>query len=171
MKIDVTKLDEQITIRTMVGLLGGRIDEYPVIGTCVTLNGNRTCERDIRDDGNVSISYEWAEPGDVNHAHPDRQRLSRIYIGHKHSGPMLSCDCAGSDDGKTVVWRNLYSKGNYGKNYSHGGNWSAEARRTYQTALAAWEDRDYMVTGLPMDRRYTESQLLLDEVRQFILRF
>ncbi|MCK4252687.1 hypothetical protein KAX97_14665, partial [candidate division WOR-3 bacterium] len=80
----LSKLDDTITIRDMISLMGGHVMEYPVIGTTITLNGKRTGQHDIRDNGNISISYEWA--GDS----VDNQTLCRIYIGHKYAGPMLS---------------------------------------------------------------------------------
>lgn len=169
MNIDITKLDTQITIRTMVRLLGGRIDEYPVIGTCVTLNGKRTCERDLQDTGNVAISYSWTSPADESNSLAN-QTLCRIFIGHKHAGPMLQCD-ANAGGAMAPEWRNCYSHGNYGKNYASGGNWSGSTKRTYPTATAAFFNRDYVVTGLKCDQQYRESQLLLDEICAFIARF
>ena len=171
MKIDVTKLDEQITIRTMVELLGGKIKEYPVVGTCVVVNGSRSLQNVIEDTDTVAISYEWSEPSNCGHADITKQELIRIYIGHKHAGPMLHCDVSGGDDGATVVWRNCYSKGNYGGNWSHGGNWSSASRVTYATATEALRHRDYSVGGLTMDNRYTESSLLLAEISAFVARF
>ena len=156
--INIDRLDETITISDVIGLLGGSVNDYPVIGKTIELNGNRRAEHDIRDNGNCCISYEWSE----------KNVLIRIYIGHKHIGPMLSCSI--EDDG-SHVWRNLYGNGNHGKNYTHGGTWSAATKRTYQTASEAMGDRDYDVTGIKSNRRYTEGQAAIDEIREFCNEF
>lgn len=185
MKLDTTKminkLDETITIRDMINLMGGHIMQYPVIGTTITLNGKRTGQYDIRDKGNVSISYEWA--GDS----VDTQTLCRIYIGHKYAGPMLSlsnsaaCYSLDTDDDRGPVcgkweWRNLYSHGNFGNNISCGGNWASASSRTYKTATEALEDRDYTWgngdgNSEKHKQIYLEGQKLLDEIRNFIRDF
>jgi len=94
----------------------------------------------------VYIAYQWTDG-----------KLTRLYIGTKQCGPMLQYDLYDPKDygqgvdvtiADTVTsvlqgthydgndqryflaggWTNLYSRGNYGKNYSHGGNWSGHTK-------------------------------------------
>lgn len=176
MQIDknmIDKLDDTITIRDMITLMGGHVMDYPVIGTTITLNGKRTGQHDIRDEGNISISYEWT--GD----NVDTQTLCRIYIGHKYAGPMLSLSNTASisalntDDKRAPVcgdweWHNLYSNGNHGNNITCGGTWASNSKRAYKSALAAMGDRDYEVTGIECKQAYLEGRKLLDEVIAFV---
>jgi len=169
----ISRLDETITIRDMIALMGGHVAEYPVIGTTITLNGKRTGQYDIQDKGNISISYEWTGDSVSN------QTLCRIYIGHKYAGPMLSLSNTAaiypldtSDDRGPVCgdweWHNLYSHGNFGKNISCGGNWSSESKRAYKTALQAMNDRDYKVTGIECKQAYLEGRKLLNKIIEFV---
>ena len=154
MEIKVKDLDKQVTMRDVVTLLGGRVDNYPVIGDCISIGDNRTPERDIRDTGNVAISYQWIE-----------KKLIRIFIGHKHAGIMLECS---KDDDDLWVWRNCYSHRNYGKNYSNGGTWSCDSKQNHETAKEAIKNRDYRCSSIVSDQQYLESPLLLNEVLEFI---
>lgn len=170
------RLDGTITIREMVEIMGGSIMSYPVIGNCITLNGRRHCERDLTDTGNISVSYEWV--GD----NVDNQTLCRIYIGHKHSGPMLSLSNTAAvlpldtpnDLGPICgdwVWHNLYSRGNYGDNVAYCGTWGSDSRKSYKTATDALNHRDYMIGNIKSNKAYTESDLLLSEMRAFVRQF
>lgn len=164
MKIDMTKLDKKVTLSEMIEMLGGQVADYPVMGRCVTFQGKRTPEHDIQDAGNVCISYEWSIPAEGGLGD---EKLVRIYIGHKFSGPMLSCS---QDDGGAWVWRNLYSNGGHGGNASCGGSWYANSRRTYPAASEALVDRDYNQAfgpNRPHQKAYTESGILLEEVKNF----
>ncbi|MCP4339641.1 MAG: hypothetical protein GY799_12305 [Desulfobulbaceae bacterium] len=60
--------------------------------------------------------------------------ISRLYVGTPEHGPIASYDT--SDD----KWHPLWSKGNYGKNFTSGGNWYAPSRKQcegYSTLLGA----------------------------------
>ncbi len=69
----------------------------------------------------IYTAFEWFE-----------KRLVRLYIGSKINGPMLQYDANGHGkyDGKQEVnfesgcWTNCYSRGNFGRKYAYGGNWS-----------------------------------------------
>lgn len=158
----VQKLDATITVRDMIELLGGSIRSYPVLGDTLTLNGKRSVMRDIRPEGNIDIAYEWA--GDC----VDNQSLCRIYIGHKHSGPML---CLSNASCGKWEWRNLYSNDNFGKNIACGGTWSGSSSRTYPSALDALAGRDYQVHPIICKKAWTESQKLIQEVIDFCRKF
>ncbi len=84
----------------------------------------------------VEIAFERYAEGE------NKGKLTRIYIGTKWHGPVLSWTGEG--------WCNLYSRGNYGKNFICGGNWSAEHKKRFPTIAEALEHRDYVVTGLKM---------------------
>jgi hypothetical protein len=79
----------------------------PLTGRYITIDGTRQMER-VPKDGLFAIDYEQYDTG----------QIIRIRIGTEYHGPLL-----GWDDG--YGWRNLYSQGNYGKNYASGGRWSA----------------------------------------------
>lgn len=62
----------------------------------------------------IYVSWEWS----LGYSSGlDQGKLHRIYIGTQWQGP-VACWYNGR-------WRKLTSKGNYGRNYSHGGTWSA----------------------------------------------
>jgi hypothetical protein len=94
----------------------------------------------------VYIAYQWTDG-----------KLTRLYIGTKQCGPMLQYDLYNPGDyGQGVdvtiadtvttvlhgthydgdsqryflagAWTNLYSRGNYGRNYAFGGNWSGHTK-------------------------------------------
>lgn len=68
------------------------------------------------------------------------KRFIRIYIGTKWHGPVLNYAEGG--------WCNLYSKGNYGKKFAHGGNWSADNKKRFPTIAEALKNRDYQFISL-----------------------
>lgn len=55
---------------------------------------------------------------DVSYDLRDNKSVCRVYVGHRTAGPMFMRDGRG--------WQNLYSHGNFGKNATCGGNWSAK---------------------------------------------
>ena len=68
-----------------------------------------------------------------------------IYIGTKWHGPVLSW--------RDGCWTNLYSNGNYGKNFVCGGTWSSSSHsgpgsRCFPTIENALTDRDYLVGSI-----------------------
>ncbi|MCE5212623.1 MAG: hypothetical protein LLG40_13855 [Deltaproteobacteria bacterium] len=69
-----------------------------------------------------------AGPWEMTYNVCDDGRVAWVWIGHQVAGP---CYQRGTD-GK---WCNCYSRGNFGKNYSSGGNWSSGPRsmRYYDT--------------------------------------
>lgn len=78
----------------------------------------------------------------------DQRDVVYAWIGTKHTGPVLQYSLPGSyyagidyqnegfdydpDDGMfnfpDGAWTPCYSRGNFGKNYSHGGNWSGHTK-------------------------------------------
>jgi hypothetical protein len=58
----------------------------------------------------IYIAFEWSD-----------KTLIRIYFGSKTNGPMLQYY---ADSG----WTNLYSRGNFGRKYACGGNWSSQTK-------------------------------------------
>lgn len=78
----------------------------------------------------VYISYEMALTDDDTY-----KRLCRVYLGTKKSGPILQYDAGDCKfwDGlstrcfKDGAWTPIYSRGNFGCNYAHGGNWSGHS--------------------------------------------
>ncbi len=97
-------------------------------------------------------------PGvEVAFEHPtqDPSEIIGIYIGTKWHGPVLSW----RHDG----WSNLYSNGNFGKNFVSGGTWGSQGGRNrdhYPTIVDALEHRDYMVGG----SRYKRNEALEKEL-------
>jgi len=100
--------------------------------------------------GPIGIAYETVASGDR------AGEIVRIYVGSKWHGPLLSWS-----EGRG--WVNLYSKGNYGNNYTHGGTWASDPKRCHETMMDALKDRDYTVAGgsITCDRnRMTEPPAL-----------
>ena len=56
-------------------------------------------------------------------------RVAWIFVGHKLLGPCYQC----GDDGK---WCNIYSHGNFGKNFSEGGTFSGDPGKNKYNSLA-----------------------------------
>lgn len=83
-----------------------------------------------REDGQIGegvfVAYEWILRED------DARTLCRMYIGTSSAGPILLYDADGSDkwdgvqhsDFRHGAWTPLYSRGDYGKSYACGGQWS-----------------------------------------------
>jgi len=71
----------------------------------------------------VHVVYEWMG-----------SELIRAYIGHEAIGPCLQYDVSGDFYtgnmrlSRRPIWYNCYSRGNYGRKYAHGGNWSGHCR-------------------------------------------
>lgn len=71
----------------------------------------------------VHVAYEWAQGS-----------LIRAYIGHQAIGPCLQYDVGGNSYSGNLnvamrgAWYNLYSRGNYGRKYAFGGNWSSDSK-------------------------------------------
>ncbi len=61
----------------------------------------------------IHTAFEWCDG-----------KLIRLYMGSKINGPMLQFS---TDKG----WTNCYSRGNFGKKYAVGGNWSGHTRNTH----------------------------------------
>jgi len=71
----------------------------------------------------ISDSDEQKQgPWEMSYAIGDNGRVAWVWLGHKLLGP---CYQRGTD-GK---WVNCYSHGNFGKNFSSGGNWSSSPFR------------------------------------------
>lgn len=130
------------------------VGKTPITGTYVVRNGTRTSQREPTSDL-FEIDYEQRV---------ETLEITRIRIGTKYHGPLLSWE-----DG--LGWRNLYGKGDHGKNAASGGTWSASAKFVYSTIKDALYDRDYIVGSKPNHRmersRLIESQALLDELKAF----
>lgn len=79
----------------------------------------------------VHVAYEWSQGS-----------LIRAYIGHAAIGPCLQYDVAGRFyTGNThlprrPIWYNCYSRGNYGRKYALGGNWSGHCRGLHPRIMA-----------------------------------
>ena len=105
----------------------------------------------------VYIAYQWSDG-----------KLVRLYLGTKQCGPMLQFDLYENDmygkgvdvtvaetttsvtygthyDGKehryflAGAWTNIYSRGNFGKNYACGGNWSGHTKNLIDPL---WQRKD-----------------------------
>jgi len=80
----------------------------------------------------VYVAFEWIHVNGQN-------KLSRIYIGSKACGPMLQYDSDGKNKYtgeshnafKNGCWTNCYSRGNFGKKYACGGNWSGHTNNLH----------------------------------------
>lgn len=97
----------------------------------------------------IYIAYQWSD-----------KRLCRIYIGSKQCGPMLQYEVYDHDNyGDSVsvemagistlvehgklyngqehvaflggAWTNLYSRGNFGRKYAYGGNWTGHTKNKH----------------------------------------
>ena len=96
-------------------------DEYPILGEIIRRGGKIESlqypwEQDHVDalyKRGVDMAYEWCHDP---RAGLQQGRLIRIYIGTKNDGPRVMWY-----DGK---WHMHKSRGNYGKNWACGGNWS-----------------------------------------------
>ena len=71
-------------------------------------------------------------------------QLVRIYIGSKTNGPMLQYDAYGFGkyngidlDFKNGCWTNCYSRGNFGKKYAFGGNWSGHNKNLHPKLMVS----------------------------------
>lgn len=124
------------------------VETYPLVGKIYYLpNGERAVENEPSHKY-LEFAYEWDSKG----------HLLRIYVGSKYHGPMLAWY-----EGK---WGNLYSRGNYGKNYACGGNWSSDSKKRYTTIAECLDNRDYTVGGIKMERAtLTEGQGILDTLK------
>ena len=77
----------------------------------------------------IYVAYDWCE-----------NQLVRLYIGSKINGIMLQYDANGKGkyngkneiDYKNGCWTNCYSRGNFGKKYALGGNWSGHTKNLHQ---------------------------------------
>jgi len=101
------------------------VEQYPILGK-VTRAGGKIIEieRPWTDADNtrieaqgVAIAFEWCHDP---MAGLRQGELIRIYIGTRDQGPRLQWDHTRRQ------WFRLVSRGNYGKNWSHGGNWREE---------------------------------------------
>jgi hypothetical protein len=76
----------------------------------------------------IFVAYQWSD-----------NRLIRLFIGSKINGPMLQYDVNGHGkytgilevDYKNGCWTNCYSRGNFGKKYAFGGNWSGHNKNLH----------------------------------------
>jgi len=76
----------------------------------------------------IYVAYKWCG-----------NRLVRLYIGSKINGPMLQYNANGKSmyngindiDYKNGCWTNCYSRGNFGKKYAFGGNWSGHNKNLH----------------------------------------
>ncbi len=148
--LDVSKITEETL--ALVSLITSQPvikETVPIIGTYLVVNGKRVIQNEPYLPEGLHIAYEWNED----------QSLSRMYIGSSWHGPMLSW----CEEG----WRNLYGHGNHGKNYSHGGTWSASSSVTFSTIKAALRERNYEVNLIQMKRnQMTESLKVLGLLSQ-----
>lgn len=107
----------------------------------------------------IYVAYEWA-------TNENGRRLSRIYIGSDTVGPMLQYEPYDNDlygDAMTIrtmgvdttvehgtyyngvervyflggAWTNLYSRGNFGKKYAYGGNWSGHTKNLHPRLMTS----------------------------------
>lgn len=70
--------------------------------------------------------------------------LVHAYVGHKQCGPMLQYASAGEFyDGFDHVnftngaWTPIYSRGDFGKNFACGGNWSVHSKSTHPRLMVS----------------------------------
>ena len=108
------------------------ISTHPIVGK---LPQNQNGQ--IGDD--VYASYQCSE-----------SELIRIFIGTRYAGPVLQYDANGHgryNGGNTVdfdggCWTPVYSRGNYGKRYAFGGNFSGHYRGIHPRIQAKLETSD-----------------------------
>ena len=94
----------------------------------------------------IKIGLERYMSGD------DIGKVIMLRIGTVDTGPVLSY-------GPGRGWCNLYSHGNYGRDYCNDGNWSANSRETYPTMREALLGRDYLVAGINVGSKYPSSKI------------
>lgn len=123
------------TLSLLSALTGNKISrgEAPLVGKYMVVNGKRIIENEPSHP-DLEFAYERSEEGEIK----------RIYIGSSFHGPLLSW----CEDG----WRNLYGRGNHGKNGACGGNWSSSSRDVFETIAEVIANRNYKVTGIEMHR-------------------
>jgi hypothetical protein len=87
-----------------------------------------------RKDGQISEGVYIAMQYDA-----DSVELVRLFIGTPETGPMLQFDDRPFDTARGCYsingWTPIYSRGNFGRNYSHGGNWSGHSRNLTTSRL------------------------------------
>ena len=72
----------------------------------------------------------------------DTLQLVHFYLGHRYTGPILQysedghCKYNGVDhtDHECGAWTPIYSRGNFGRRYAFGGNWSGHCRSLHPRA-------------------------------------
>ena len=84
--------------------------------------------------------------------------LIRLYMGTKESGPMLQYDSDGrcrytgeelteeeEDEQRERFsggcWTPIYSRGDYKRNYSHGGHWSGHTKNLHPSIATTWSGK------------------------------
>lgn len=95
----------------------------------------------------VYVAYEWIITEPV-------RKLCRIYLGTRQSGPILQYDHDGYSryngwdhiNHSTGVWTPIYSRGNYGRRYACGGNWSVHARSIHTDIANIYKQPDRTTT-------------------------
>jgi len=111
------------------------VEDYPILGK-VTREGGKLVEIEhpwtdadnerIEAQG-VMIAYHWCHDPMSGLRQGE---LVRIWIGTREQGPRVQWDHG-------LGWSRLESKGNYGQNWSHGGNWRSDKTRYATLAEAA----------------------------------
>jgi len=116
------------------------VEEYPILGK-VTCEGGKLTEvehpwtdADVKriEAQGVMIAYQWCHDPMSGLRQGE---LIRIWIGTREAGPRVQWDHSPEIRG----WSRLVSRGNYGRNWSHGGNWRSDKTR-YTTLSEAAPD-------------------------------
>lgn len=136
--------DNQLSAISLITGADIAVGTAPLIGRYIVINGRRISENEPSHK-DLEFAYEWGPDGE----------LCRLYVGSQVHGPLLQW----SGDG----WRNLYGRGNHGKNGACGGNWSSASGKVYSTLEECLEARDYVVGDVLMHRsRMVEGPALID---------
>ena len=103
------------------------VEDYPILGR-ITREGGKIIaierpwtDADIQrvESQGVMISYQWCHDPMSGLRQGE---LIRIWIGTREAGPRVQWDHGQG-------WCRLTSRGNFGKNWSHGGNWRSDGKR------------------------------------------
>jgi hypothetical protein len=96
------------------------IQQVPLLGRIEIAGGKiRSIERPYHAEGErigIHVAFEWlTDPGAEERA----GQLIRMYLGSSERGPLAQYDCS------SAQWYALTGRGNHGKRYACGGNWSS----------------------------------------------
>ena len=114
------------------------VEDYPILGKVAREGGKIMSiqypwlDADIAriEAAGVMMSFEFCHDP---MAGLRQGELGRIWIGTREHGPRVQWDHGRG-------WIKLESRGNYGQNWSHGGNWSSKDKERYSSLSACAPD-------------------------------